>query len=367
MAFVLPVSIAASQFAAGLVILLGIWLFVSRADAGGINRIAGFAIAAYLATLVISSLLSPDLIAAWRQLGKSWVLLCILPLSVFAAAYDSKRIFQLLVFGTSLASLIGIYRCLIEGAARAAPYSGGFTTLALFEAAALPFAVVYISREKGALRIWNLVCLIVITVGLIMSQTRAGWVGALIATMVIGVTMNWKVTVVCIASFLLLVLAIPQSRNLVMNRFVAGDAGAFTSGRNLLWRDALSRIPELPLFGHGPGSFKRVVKTEILDQIGDKGVASWHSSIFDPLIESGPMALLSLLIIMIISLYNSWIRYYRSGRRLEYLAILSSLLALYLAGLSTNLFRDFMIMGLLAILWASVFDLQEKHSNLKYN
>jgi O-antigen ligase len=359
LAFSLPVSIVSAQVAAGLVLLFGAWLLLGGAARNRIRPLPAAFLTSFLLLLVLSAILSPSFALSVPQLKKSWVLLCFFPLAAFMPHYSLRRALQFLVFGAGLASLIGVYRFSVEGLERAAPYSGGYTTMALIEAAAIPCAIVFAVKEKRHLRLTNVVSLIAMTAGLIASQTRAGWFAAIVAALIVGFSASKKATSIALLIVLIVVFSIPQTRNLVLNRFETEKKGGITSGRTILWNDAAGRLANLPFFGYGPGCFKRLVSPQLLDEIGDKGVASWHSTLLDILIESGPLAALALAALMVVSLIGSIRNYLKSGRRLQSLAVISSLLSIYLCALATNLFRDFMLMGLLTLLWISAFDLEQ--------
>lgn len=363
LAFSLPVSIVSAQVAAGLVLLFGAWLLLGGAKRNRVRPLHATFLTVFLLIFVLSAILSPSFALAVPQLKKSWVLLCFFPLAAFLPNYSLRRALQLLIFGAGLASLIGIYRFFVEGLERAAPYSGGYTTMALFEAAALPCAIVFAAQNKRLLRFVNIVSITAMVAGLIASQTRAGWFAAVVAALIVGFSANKKVTSIALLTVLIVVFSIPQTRNLVLNRFETEKKGGITSGRTILWNDAAGRLGHLPFFGFGPGCFKRLVSPRLLDEIGDKGVASWHSTLLDILIESGPLATLALAALMVVSLIGSIEHYLKSGRGLQSLAVFSSLLSIYLCALTTNLFRDFMLMGLLTVLWITAFDLEQLASS----
>lgn len=351
MAFSLPLTIFGAQIFAAAVLMIGHVLLLARVRRWRISMgMAAFTLL-FMAVLLASSIASGYFGEAIPQLRKSWVLFCIFPLAVLGWAYSSKLAIEAFLAGAVVASLVGIGRVISGGIERAAPFSGGYTTLALFEAAALPFAFT-LAIEPGRRR-WTCTAAIPILIaGLIMTQTRAGWAAAIVAISLIGFYKSRKATAIAIAAVVILAAVIPQARGIIRERFDPNREGGFTSGRLLLWNQARGALAGLPLFGYGPGSFKRLAPPSLLEEIGDPGVASWHCTPLDILIESGPPALVAILVAMTLPLIFAWRAFRRRGKSLEGLALFAALLALYLAGLTTNLMRDFLLLGLLALLWA---------------
>jgi len=252
-----------------------------------------------------------------------------------------------------VASSIGIYRVIFDGIERAAPYSGGYTTLAIFEAALLPVALSEFLSQKSPNRFIYGFGIIVLIAGLFLTQTRAGWLAAIVGIMVLGASINWKKTTVLVLAFITLIVAVPPSRHLILERFSTEREGGFTSGRAVLYKMALERLSGLPFFGYGPASFGDLVTEEELNSIGDKGIKSWHNTPLEILLENGPLGLFALLGISVIPLWRL-IRTYKSSydQRSFSITLISSLLVVYVAGLTTNILRDFVSFSLLIIFWA---------------
>lgn len=176
---------------------------------------------------------------------------------------------------------------------------------------------------------------------------------AMVGLAIYGYFTNRKATVIGFLAVGAVIFTVPQSRHVVLERF-GGRQGGFTTGRMVLWNEAGEPLSILPFFGYGPGSFRRLVPDSVLTEIGDPGIKSWHSAPLEVLIESGPLALLGLLGLILASLGRAW-KWYNEGRSRMALAISGALTALYLASLTTNIFRDFLLMSLLIILWAMIF------------
>lgn len=353
LAFCAPFSIAAAQAAAGLVILSGFACLVSGSKASSVPIWVKLVMPSFLAALFLSSILSPDFASALTSLKKIWVLLCLVPLAAYSSAYSKRRLTDFLILGTSVASILGLYRYMAGAVERAAPFSGGYTTLALFEAAVIPVAIGSSIGDRSFRRWLNMTAIPVMAAGLLFTGTRAGWISAVVGIIIIGFFLNKKLTVAVLIGGCLLLAAIPQSRNRIVDRFRSDKKGGITSGRAILYRAALEPMSNLPFWGYGPGSFNRIVPDEVLERIGDKGIRSWHSTPLEILIESGPLAVALLVVFFSFPLLG--LRGHRSERGsvdLNGIVPLSSLVVLYLAGFTTNLMRDFMVLSLLVIVWS---------------
>jgi O-antigen ligase len=348
-----PVSIVLAQIAAGLVILSGIACMASRSEKVGLHLWGSILMPPFLALVLLSSVFSHDLLAAVPQLKKSWVMICFFPMVAFSSAFSSRKLIDLLILGTGIASLLGLFRFITGAVERAAPFSGGYTTMALFEAAMMPFAIAFFAEERSSKRWFYLSAGVVMAAGLIFSGTRAGWFAAMVGILIVGSFLNKKRTAIGLLIAVVLLAAIPQSRALISERFRVDKEGGITSGRASLYMASLEPISHLPFLGYGPGSFRRLVSVSILEETGDPGIQSWHSTPLEVLIESGPLALILFLGLALRPLLMCWRnRANAPGDGIFWMAILSSLVCLYLAGLTTNLLRDFMLLSLLTIIWS---------------
>jgi hypothetical protein len=351
-----PFSIVLAQLAAGLVIFSGLVCLISKSSSGGMPAWVKIIMPLFVITVLLSSIFSPDFSSAVPTLKKIWILLCLLPLAAYSLAFSRRRLADFLILGTSVASILGLYRYATGAVERAAPFSGGYTTLALFEAAVLPLAIGIAAAERSFRRWLYAAAVPIMAVGLVFTGTRAGWISAVAGIIIIGFFLNRKMTLAALLGGCLLIAVIPQSRNLVIDRFSSERKGGITSGRAILYRAALEPISNLPFWGFGAGSFNRIVGDDILERTGDKGIRSWHSTLLETLIESGPAAALLLVLLLIVPLWNFRRYWNRAGPvDLPGMASLVSLVVLYLAGLTTNLARDFMVLSLLVILWSMSF------------
>jgi O-antigen ligase len=366
LAFSAPLSIAAAQFFAAISLLLGHYLLVTDIRKEGPHPAQSVSILAFMTVLIISSMASGHFEAAIPQLKKSWVLFCFFPITVLGWSISDKRTWQFLVLGTTIASLIGIARCLLSGLDRASAFSGGYTTLALFEATVMPYAVSRsFLKENRRWLYWIIIP--ILGVGLLLTETRAGWLAAIVGTLIVGFHISRKITLAVLAGAIILIFLIPSSRGIFFKRFETEKVGGITSGRAALWSYARAPISELPVFGYGPGSFERLAPDSLYERVGDWSVRSWHSTPLDILIELGPLGLISMMGAVAIPLMLVRRRFVDRSRSTDSLVLIAALISLYIAGLTTNLFRDFMIMCLILILWSTAFKNRETDETMVFS
>jgi O-antigen ligase len=278
---------------------------------------------------------------------------CLFPLTALFPFYSRRTTVDFLIAGTTVASVLALIRFFSGDVARAAPWSGGYTTLALFEAAVIPFAIVQAARIRSRIRYLYVTSAVIMLSGLIFTMTRAGWIAGIVGVVIIGFGLNKKRTITGIVMGLLLLAIFAPTRDIILNRFESSGSAGVSSGRFSLYAAATEPLTGLPLFGYGPGSFSRLVSFELLEEIGDTGIKSWHSTPLEILLESGPAALAVFMILAMLPLRNLIYRW-RLSRDNNHLvsAAFACLVVLYIAGLTTNLLRDFMILSLLTLVWS---------------
>jgi O-antigen ligase len=352
-AFSAPVSIAAVQAAAFLIIILGVPMMLMGGRIDAVPLPAAISLSVFLLLILVSAVLSTSLPASASQLKKSWVMFCLFPLTALSPLYSGRRSIDLLIIGTTLASILALFRFFSGDVDRAAPYSGGYTTLALFEAAVIPFAMALSAKTRSGIRYLYVISTIIMAAGLVFTMTRAGWIAGIVGIIIVGFGLSKKRTIAGIVLAVVLLAIITPTRDMITNRFATARSGGVTSGRLSLYTAASGPLIGLPLFGYGPGSFSSLVSIEVLEEIGDTGIRSWHSTPLEVLMESGPVALAIFIVLAMLPLRN--LIYRRIVLRdNSYLlsAVFACIVVLYIAGLTTNLLRDFMILSLLTLVWS---------------
>ncbi len=332
------------------VLILGICLWIRRQKAQVLPRWESITLIIFLVLIIVSAFVG-GLNMSGQQMGKTLVLLALFPLIAYSANLSKRTIVELLLWATVIVSVLAVYNYFKDSLDRAAALSSGYTTLALFEAAMLPLGLVFFWQERGLNRWLYAGAIIIMALGLFLTQTRSGWLAALIGFVIVGYYLAKKAAVITLIAVLAIVAILPQTRFLIEKRIGNDKPGGFTSGRAVLWNYALTPLSHLPPMGYGPGSFTRLMPPEELKKTGDLSIRSWHSTPLEILLESGPLALLAFLIFMGFAIARSWRSYFRAQTRNPiYLGIFASLIVLYISSLTTNIFRDLMLTVCLTIL-----------------
>lgn len=236
--------------------------------------------------------------------------------------------------------------------------------LAMFFPALVAFA--FHSNYSNNVRIIAGILLVIFTLALILSYTRAAWVslgGAFGLYMVLYFRIKWQYI-----AFIILVGVVYLAAswtdlmlNLERNRQDTSDdlaehlqsiSNISTDASNLerinRWNSAFRMFNERPLFGFGPGTYSFMYapyqlsseKTIISTNAGDMGNA--HSEYIGPLAESGVLGLLSFLAVSIAIVATGWSLYLRMEKGPQRAVILSVLLGMvtYLIHGTLNNFLD---------------------------
>jgi putative inorganic carbon (hco3(-)) transporter len=207
---------------------------------------------------------------------------------------------------------------------------------------------------------------LLLSIGLLLSYTRAAWMSVVVAAGILGLTIfRIRFRYILVAGIICLIY-LGEKRTDVLHKMeqnspestfsitghIKSMSNISTDESNLerinRWNSAIRMFREKPVFGHGPGTymFKYAPyqlardKTSISTDFGDLGNA--HSEYFGPLAESGFFGGLSIVIIGIVSLITGFRVYRRlTNKRLKGL-VLGMILGLitYLVHGSMNNFLD---------------------------
>ena len=206
--------------------------------------------------------------------------------------------------------------------------------LALFYPAAIYLAF---RKTSWVLKAISSLLLVILTVALVLSYTRAAWLSLVGAGLVyliylfrMSKSLVWTlVGIVCIITALnFSMISSKFERNTTdssddLNEHVASVTNVSTDASNLerinRWKCALRMFQERPLLGHGPGTYmflyapyqKPSEKTIISTNGGNRGNA--HSEYLGPLAESGILGLATFLGLIISVVVVSIKTYQRIG------------------------------------------------------
>jgi O-antigen ligase len=221
---------------------------------------------------------------------------------VVYSTFDPERqdrmllLIRLLILAAVVATIIGFFRYAIGMDERLASTTAGYYSLGMFLASV--FTVVFAMGRRRDIfpnrMVWIAVCLLLL-IGLLFTFNRMHWLIAGLAALIIGLTRERRILLflAILAAIALLSVAPLQERFLQLL-----DAGGNMSGRDVLWRGAWMIAGDHPFTGFGLRTFPQVFP--LFDQMPDKGVGSWHNDYLQVYMDSGMIALIPLLVVLIL-------------------------------------------------------------------
>lgn len=205
----------------------------------------------------------------------------------------------------------------------------------------LPFLLYWLWRQ-GQCR-WRLAAMIGLTVAVaayvVLSEGRAALLGLVAGLMVFcGLVLGWRLRWILLLATLALVIGIAVHIGPFQKAELDTDhpLDAFTTGRSILWRQALAHPPERQWRGVGIGN--EAYAADVLSfTIGGKPVQvkHLHNFLLDAWYETGILGislLMTLIGIVLIRLAQAW-RRLSTGDRQRAGVLLAAVLALMTAGL----------------------------------
>ena len=162
--------------------------------------------------------------------------------------------------------------------------------------------------------------MILILISLAATLCRAQ-VGAVVIVILTAAYVSRKrVWLYSLVALVAVTAATPALRDRIVSA-LGGVKAAFPA-RWELWSHGLELFAKRPLRGYGMGTFKEIFPQELLSQIPDAGLRSWHNDIMQVAIEGGVIALAALLLVL-------WL-YFRALRSVAQDAARVSTTAFYL-------------------------------------
>ena len=222
--------------------------------------------------------------------------------------------------------------------------------------------IIYRKIRKG-LKFLFLLLLIIYFAGLVLSYTRAAWLSLILTFgifIIIKLRIKWQFILAGLIILLGLFFSLKTDVLMKIEENKQASSGKFTEHLQSMsnvrndesnlerlnrWSCAIRMFKERPVFGWGAGTYmfqygsfqSSSETTSISTNAGVKGNA--HSEYLGPLSEQGIFGLLSILSIIIISIWTGLKVYFKSRDRNLRIFILSVLLGLctyYLHGLMNN-------------------------------
>jgi len=221
------------------------------------------------------------------------------------------------------------------------PFFNDHTSYGAMLAFFIPILVLFSFEKKysSGTRIISAVVLFVFVVALILSYSRAAWIGVVVSIMVytvikLKIKFSWLMVTSIVAFGFLFTFQQQIFSTLERNEqdsstnfveHIQSMSNISSDASNLerinRWKSAIRLFEERPVWGWGPGTYQFVYapyqrsteKTIISTNFGDMGNA--HSEYIGPLAESGFFGMLSILLIVILSVYYGLRIYHRAKEK----------------------------------------------------
>ena len=227
----------------------------------------------------------------------------------------------------------------------------------------LTIALFFLEKNNSYRRLFFLIALFILTIGLILSFTRAAWISlffASILAMVLKLQINRKILFILPFILLFSFVAFQNQIFLILGEnkqdssdnlleHVTSISNISTDASNMerinRWNCALKMFVEKPVFGWGPGTYQFQYasfqlsrdKTIISSNTGDMGNA--HSEYLGPLCETGFFGFLSFLVLVFVVMLKA-IKIHdntlNQDHKIWLLAIITSLSSYFIHGLFNN-------------------------------
>ena len=361
-----------------LLLILTLYRFISTSSSiGYANHSITITIAIYFVWLIISSLFSQMPIVSWKfVLARAWLMLPAFFLGVPIFFKDIKyQKYFLNIF------LISIVIIAVISTIKHATYNFDFklsylacqpfyrdhTIYGAALSLIIPFAFfqIFNSKNKFNNRALYFICFLLLTLGLILSSSRAAWLSTAIALLIgiiilLGIKFRYILLgiVVLASAFLMnyqsIMFQMERNTN-VSRKNAASHVRSITNISTDLsnterinrWVSALRISKDYPVVGSGPGTYQFIYapyqlpqyQTYISTNVGNKGNA--HSEFLGPLSETGIPGMLSVIAI-VISLFITGFKLFFKLKHLDreraiiVLSVTIALLAYFLHGFLNN-------------------------------
>ncbi len=209
---------------------------------------------------------------------------------------ETIRYVMLMVSACVLGGFHAFYETIVEGVERPGSFAGGYSRLAEFSAITLILSAFLRNNRKIFVNngVFLLLFLIILAL-LIITQSRAAWGGTIIAFLILSLKGDRRIIAMFILVFGLAFAALPSVRE---RAFTLLNPVKHTSGRDIIWREAMDLLFEKPIFGNGVKSMKSIASNEI------QKYNTWHSDYLQILIESGFAGFIAYMVLSFLIFYK---------------------------------------------------------------
>ncbi len=321
------------------------------------------AISFNLAWIFITSLTSEMPVVSFKfLLARLWFVVCFyfLATQLFKKAENYKKFFWAYLIPLSFVVIYSIIRLagfnFEEKPAHwvMEPFYKDHTSYGAILAMYFPIILLFTGKSYTSyVKVFSYVLLLLFTLGIILSYTRAAWVSLVAAFVLFGIyklkiRFTVLATITVLGGLILLLswdtLMMDLERNNQdssdnLSEHVESISNVSTDASNLerlnRWSSAWRMFQERPFFGWGPGTYVFQYapfqlaneKTIISTNAGENGNA--HSEYIGPLAESGVLGLISVLAIILAVYYRGSILYHSLPEGELKNVVLASLLGLF--------------------------------------
>ncbi len=337
-------SVAAGQALAIILVLLFIIKSVNQKKIGIEKNPLIIPFIVFIISRILAVLVSEYPEHSLQSLNKEIffyiILFALLSFPYLVKKENLKFILRLLFVTAILAALIGTIKVLTGMNVRASSTTSGYYTLGMYLCVIFSMILV-LGRNKELVFsriLWGLI-LILLLVGILLTQNRIHWALAGFFILVIGLARERILLAVSILFLVIVILLTPT----LSERF--SQLIHFTqnfSDRDILWKGAFKIFDQHPLFGFGTRTFREIFP--LFDQLTDKGINGWHCDYIQVYIEGGIIGFLTF-IWLVISIFFFGIRNLKRLKGDKFLldinlSILTGLSVLFATSLVGGFFLD---------------------------
>ena len=273
------------------------------------------------------------------------------------------RIFLWVLIGAGIiGALYGSILYLSGHIDRATSTTSGPVTLGLYLTALMPFVLVLGRHREFAPKRWMWIAALgILAVGIICTLNRIHWSLLVLMLTLFGFLRDRRLLAFLAVGAILALLSPPIAYRISAS---ATSVREFMNDRNIIWGGAADRAIDRPLTGFGPRTFHHVFPNH--EELRDQGVGSWHNDYLQIYMESGLIALVPFLWLMVLVFregIKTWKKTVKNSFDRDFvLALLFSMGVFYISGLVggfvidplNSLLHRFML-GLLGLMSAGLF------------
>ncbi len=291
---VLIFSTTLSQLFTFLLILFWLSSIIQGKRSYSLETFIGIAVVCLIFFRLLSVPFSVDFKASLKASGKVFFYL------IFFVILDNidlrdksklRRLLSIFFYTAVLAASYGTGKYLLSKESRIMSTTGGWGTLGMYLTAVFA-PVLYLGGSRqwfsGRLIWWIGICIIL--TGIILTFGRIHWLITFLFVLLVGLRRERKILVLSILVLCFLFFFHRPFRERILTlRHPLRES----SGRDVLWQDAMNKLGQRPVVGYGLNTFKKVFTS--FDSSADKGVGTWHNEFLQMYMESGLPGFLAFL------------------------------------------------------------------------